>query len=132
MVGVRPPLVAFNVDLDSGDLDLARRIARTVRASSGGLPGVRALGFTLEEAGRVQVSMNLLDPARTGLRRVFDFVRDLAAQEGVAVHRSELIGLAPRAALDGAIAEAVLLADFDPAHHVLEDRIAARLAENTP
>jgi glutamate formiminotransferase len=101
MVGARDVLVAYNVWLDSRDLEAARDIARAVRESSGGLPAVQALGLPLERRGRVQVSMNLLDYRRTGLARAFDAVAARAARRGLPIARGELIGLAPRAAFEG-------------------------------
>jgi glutamate formiminotransferase len=98
-VGARPFLIAYNVNLESTDVDLAKRIAKRVRESSGGLPKVQALGLWLEELGCAQVSMNLLDFTITPLWRAFEEVAGLATAEGVAVRESELIGLAPLAAL---------------------------------
>ncbi|MGE5482320.1 MAG: glutamate formimidoyltransferase [Bacteroidota bacterium] len=98
-VGVRPPLVAFNVLLRTNDLDLARRIARNVRETGGGLVNVQAMGFSLASRGMVQVSMNLLDPVRTPLYRVLELIRVEAARQGVAVAGTELIGLLPLRAL---------------------------------
>jgi len=97
-VGARPFLIAYNINLDSPDVDLAKRIARRVRESGGGLPYVQANGFWIEELGRAQVSMNLLDFASTPVWLVWDTVRDIAAEDGVALAESELIGLAPVAA----------------------------------
>ena len=97
-VGARPFLIAYNINLDSPDVDLAKRIARRVRESGGGLPYVQANGFWIEELGRAQVSMNLLDFASTPIWLVWDTVRDIAAEDGVALAESELIGLAPLAA----------------------------------
>jgi len=97
-VGARPFLVAWNIDLDTDDLEVAKRIARRVRESSGGLPRVQAAGFMIAERGRAQVSMNLLDTARTPMWRVWDEVAELATEEGVRPAASELIGLAPLAA----------------------------------
>jgi len=98
-VGARPFLIAYNINLESRDLDLAKRIAHRVRERSGGLPRVQALGLFLEELGCAQVSMNLLDHAVTPMWLVWETVRDLAAAEGVELRESELIGLAPLAAL---------------------------------
>jgi glutamate formiminotransferase / 5-formyltetrahydrofolate cyclo-ligase len=94
-VGARPFLIAYNINLDSADLELAKRIARRIRESGGGLPRVQANGFWIEELGRAQVSMNLLDFAITPMWRVWETVRDEAREEGVDVAESELIGLAP-------------------------------------
>ena len=100
-VGARPFLIAYNINLGSHDVELAKRIARRVRESSGGLPRVQALGIDLTDAGVAQVSMNLLDFSVTPIWRVWDEVRDLAAEDGVELAESELIGLAPVAALLG-------------------------------
>lgn len=123
-IGARGFLVAFNVVLESQDLALARAIARSIRESNGGLPGIRALGLALASQGRVQVSVNLCAPERTGLEAVFSAIARLAARAGVEVRASELVGLAPRFALDAAIARAVRLGDFEPRKHVLEDALA--------
>ena len=98
-VSARPFLIAYNINLDSDDVELAKRIARRVRESSGGLPRVQASGFWIAELGRAQVSMNLLDFSVTPMWLVWDTVRELAAEDGVEPAESELIGLAPLAAL---------------------------------
>jgi glutamate formiminotransferase / 5-formyltetrahydrofolate cyclo-ligase len=97
-VGARPFLVAWNVNLESRDLDLAKAIAAGIRESSGGLPAVQARGFWIEELGCAQVSMNLLDTAVTPVWRVWEEVVGRAATAGVEPRESELIGLAPLAA----------------------------------
>jgi len=124
-IGARGYLVAFNVNLESKDLALARAIARAIREADGGLPGIRALGFELARAGCVQVSVNLCAPERTGLLAVFAAIERMAREHGVGVRASELVGLAPRFALDARIARAVKLPDFEPRRHVLEDAIGA-------
>ena len=101
-VGARPFLIAYNINLDSDDVELARRIARRVRESGGGLPRLQANGFEVHEPERghplrAQVSMNLLDFAVTPLWLVWNTVRELAAEDGVRPAESELIGLAPLA-----------------------------------
>lgn len=93
VMGARKPLVAFNVVLESQDLALAREIAKFLR----GLPSVRSLGLWLESQRRVQVSINLTDPELMDLEEVFSQVSEQAALRGVAVHSSELIGMAPAA-----------------------------------
>ncbi len=103
-VGARPFLIAWNINLASEDVELAKRIARRVRESGGGLPRVQANGFRVEEPERghpvrAQVSMNLLDFAVMPLWRAWEAVGELAAEDGVALAESELIGLAPLAAL---------------------------------
>jgi glutamate formiminotransferase len=105
-VGARPFLIAWNINLDSNDVEIAKRIARRVRESGGGLPAVQGNGFMLSELDSAQVSMNLLDFATTPMWRVFDEVARLAAEEGVGIRESELIGLAPQAAFDGVAAHA--------------------------
>jgi len=102
-VGARAPLIAFNVNLDTEDLDLARQIAKKVRCSSGGLPCVKALGFALPQRHCVQVSMNMTDYERTGLYEAFELIKQEAARAGVGVLESEIVGLTPqRALLDSA------------------------------
>jgi glutamate formiminotransferase len=98
-VGARPFLIAYNINLASTDVALAKRIAHRVRERSGGLPRVQALGLFLEELDCAQVSMNLLDYQVTPIWRAWETVRALAADEGVELRESELIGLAPQAAL---------------------------------
>jgi glutamate formiminotransferase len=98
-VGARPFLIAYNINLASTDLELARRIARTVRESGGGLPRLQANGFRIEDPDCAQVSMNLLDFAVTPLWRVWEAVETEARAAGVEPAESELIGLAPLAAL---------------------------------
>ena len=118
-VGARPFLIAYNINLDSSDVELAKRIARRIRESGGGLPKVQANGFWIEELGRAQVSMNVLDFTTTPLWVVWETVRDVAAEDGVELAESELIGLAPLAAfLDVA----------DRAGSPSEDPIERRLA----
>jgi glutamate formiminotransferase len=124
-IGARTALIAFNVNLDSDDLALARSIARAIRESSGGLPGIRALGLALASRGIVQVSVNVCDPERTGLEQVFRACERLARERGVTVRESELVGLCPRSALDAQVARAVRLASFDPRRQVLEEALAA-------
>ena len=123
-VGARPFLIAYNINLASDDVDLAKRIARRVRESGGGLPRLQANGFEVREPERghplrAQVSMNLLDFSVTPLGLVWDSVRDLAAEDGVALAESELIGLAPLAAF---------LAVADHAGCPADDPVERRLA----
>lgn len=101
VTGARPPLIAFNIELDTADVAVAKRIAREIRESSGGLPAIQALGFALADPPRAQVSMNLLDTSQTSLARVWREVEERAQSAGVAVLRGELVGLIPLdAALD--------------------------------
>jgi glutamate formiminotransferase / 5-formyltetrahydrofolate cyclo-ligase len=97
-VGARPFLIAYNINLESEDVELAKRIARRVRESGGGLPKVQANGFFIEEISRAQVSMNILDFRVTPVWRVWETVRAEAAEDGIELFESELIGLAPLAA----------------------------------
>jgi glutamate formiminotransferase len=122
-VGARPFLIAYNINLASNDVELAKRIARRVRESGGGLPKVQANGFWIEELGRAQVSMNILDFTVTPLWLVWETVRDVAAEDGVLLAESELIGLAPLAAFL-AVADRVDAPSEDP----VERRLAAAAA----
>jgi glutamate formiminotransferase len=99
-VGARPFLIAFNVNLDTNDISIARKIARAVRERDGGLRFVKALGFELRSRGLVQVSMNLVDYEQTTLARAFQAVSDEATRLGVEISGTEIVGLLPRAALD--------------------------------
>jgi glutamate formiminotransferase len=99
VIGARMPLIAYNINLQTDRLDVARKIAAAVRYSSGGLRHVKAMGIALEERGIVQVSMNLTDFEKTPLFRVFDLVRREAERYGVSVLESEIVGLVPSAAL---------------------------------
>ena len=119
LLGVRAPLVAFNVDLRTDDVEVARAIAAAVRERDGGLPGVQALGLRLGRTGRAQVSMNLIDIAATPLHAVVAEVGRLAAGHGVEVERGELVGLMP-AATAVAAAGAALRIDGMAADRVLE------------
>jgi glutamate formiminotransferase len=94
-VGARNFLIAYNIDLDTSDVTIAKRIAKSMRESSGGLMNVQAKGMFLEDKQRAQVSMNILNFATTPLYRVFELVRMEAARYGVGIVNSELIGLAP-------------------------------------
>ena len=105
-IGARPFLIAWNINLTTNDVEVAKRIARAVRESGGGLPAVQGNGFMIAELDAAQVSMNLLDFKTTPMWRVFDEVVRLAAAEGVGIRESELIGLAPQAAFDGVAAHA--------------------------
>lgn len=98
VVGARPFLIAWNIDLRTAERDVAKRIAKAIRERDGGLARVQALGLYLEDRGRAQVSMNLLDHSVTPLWRVFEAVERLARAEGVGIAESELIGLAPSSA----------------------------------
>ena len=126
-IGARPPLIAYNVNLRSQEVEIARAIARTVRQSNGGLPHVKAIGVDLASRGLVQVSMNLTDYRVTPIHVAFQAVAREAAAQGLEVAGSELIGLIPQAALDDTAAAALQLDSFDSTH-VLETRIADALS----
>jgi glutamate formiminotransferase/glutamate formiminotransferase/formiminotetrahydrofolate cyclodeaminase len=121
LVTARPPLAAFNVELDSGDVEVARAIAAGLREAGGGLRGVRAMGLVLS-SGRGQVSTNVHDPLAMPLAQVVEAVRELAAPLGARPLEAELVGLIPAAALAGYPAD-VPIRGFDPAAHVIERRL---------
>lgn len=131
-VGARSFLIAYNVYLDpvpqgvggsalQADIGAARAIARDVRASSGGLHGVKAIGVLAD--GRAQVSMNVTDFRVTSMRRVHEAIRALAARHGAAVGEGELIGLIPEEAYDPGSDWAAEIANFDPDQKILERRL---------
>lgn len=124
-VGARKPLVAFNTYLSGDDEGAAKDIARAVRESSGGLTAVRAIGFAVPERGCVTVSMNLVDFEVTGIREAFDAVAKEAAERGMDIVDSEIVGLAPEAALPPADGEHVRLRGFSPQEQILERLIEA-------
>jgi glutamate formiminotransferase len=115
-IGARKLLVAFNVNLNTTDLSIAKAIARKIRASSGGLPYVKAMGVPLASRNLVQVSMNLTDFEQTPLRQVYETVSDEAAARGVPVAGTQIVGLVPRSAAAGC--------EFIDSGQILEDRIA--------
>jgi glutamate formiminotransferase len=122
LVAARPPLGAFNLELDCADLDLGRAVAAGLRESGGGLPGVRAVGLPLS-SGRVQVSTNLHDPLAVPLGAVVERVRELAAPLGARPVEAELIGLIPAAALAG-YPDDVPIRGFDRRRQTIEARLA--------
>lgn len=126
IVGVRPLLVAYNVNLKTNDIGVARRIARRVRERDGGLLHLKALGFELASRNVVQVSMNLTSYEQTNLHHAFDAVKREAEREGVEVLGSEIVGLVPQAALDRAASHYLMIENYAPGL-VLENRIADAL-----
>ncbi|HET6380351.1 MAG TPA: glutamate formimidoyltransferase [candidate division Zixibacteria bacterium] len=125
-VGARKPLIAFNVNLATDDVTVAKRIAHAIRESSGGLPAVQAMGVLLENPGDrrcAQVSMNLVDWERTGISTVVREIRRLAREAGTDIDHCELIGLAPTGALLEVAADALGLRSFSP-DQALELRLA--------
>jgi glutamate formiminotransferase/glutamate formiminotransferase/formiminotetrahydrofolate cyclodeaminase len=123
LLTARPPLAAFNVELESGDLEVARSVAAGLRESGAGLPGVRAIGLLLS-SGRAQVSTNIHDPLAVPLGAVVERVRELAAPLKARPLEAELVGLVPAAALRDYPGD-VPMRDFDPDRHVIERRLAA-------
>lgn len=138
-VGARHFLVAFNVVLDTAEVAIARGIASAIREANGGLPGVKALGLSLASRNLVQVSMNLTQVSRnlaqvslnladvpaTTIPEAFQAVSREAKQVGIRVLESEIVGLIPKIALDGATAADLLMQD-DPRERILETRLAGR------
>jgi glutamate formiminotransferase/formiminotetrahydrofolate cyclodeaminase len=122
VIGAREPLIAYNVYLNTGDLEVAQAIARAVRFSSGGLRFVKALGLYIEERGLVQVSMNLTDFRRTPVHRVVEMIRREAGRYGVDVLSSEIVGLIPRQALLDAAEYYLQIENFSP-QMVLESHL---------
>lgn len=110
-IGARPILIAFNVNLDTDQLEVAKSIASAIRQSGGGLPYVKAMGVELTERGLVQVSMNLTNFQQTSVRRAFDAVNQDAARRGVRVRESEIVGLIPEAAVSQEDAKTMLLTE---------------------
>jgi len=122
IVGARPVLIAWNVNLKTKDIGIAKRIAKAIRESDGGLPAVRAKGFELPDRGLVQVSMNMLDYRKTSLVAAFEAIRILAAKEGVEIAESEIIGLVPLDALLEGATQYFKLARFHR-EQILETRL---------
>jgi glutamate formiminotransferase len=130
IVGARHVLIAYNIDLATANLEIAKDIAKRIRASSGGFPAVKALGLTLPSRNQVQVSMNLTDFEQTPIHTVFDEVTRLAHGYGVQVARSELIGLLPRKAMELAFTHYLKFSDFQ-SDDVIEQRVeSARAAKS--
>ncbi len=126
-VGARLPLIAYNINLATEDLAVAKSIAKAVRGRDGGLRYLKALGIDLRERRQVQVSMNLVNHEATPLHRVFEMVRREAARYGVAISGSEIVGLVPQAALDASAEYYLQIENFSP-ELVLENRLESELA----
>ena len=122
VVGARPILIAWNVNLRTTDLGIAKRIAKAIRESDGGLPAVRAKGFALADRGLVQVSMNMVDYRKTSLVQAYEAIRKLAAKERVEIAESEIIGLVPLDAILEGATQYFKLARFHR-NQVLEARL---------
>ncbi|HEU4339208.1 MAG TPA: glutamate formimidoyltransferase [Planctomycetota bacterium] len=121
-VGARPPLIAYNIDLESADEKLAKRIAKRIRERDGGLPTIKALGLFINERGCAQVSINVCDFMVTSLETVYAAVEREAASAGVSIRSSEIVGLAPQAALPPGSVHRLKLAGFKP-EQVIENRL---------
>jgi len=122
VIGARKFLIAYNVNLDSQDVQTAKDIARLVREKDGGFPAVKAMGFDIADKGYVQVSMNLCDFEKTNMDKVFARIKEEAEKRGVKVLGSEIYGLVPAAALAGIDLEGLQLIDFKK-EQILEERI---------
>jgi len=112
VVGARRPLIAFNVNLGTQNLDLAKQVAKKIRESSGGIPSVQALGLELKEKGMVQVSMNLVDYRQASIPKVVEFIRAEIAGTGVEIFETELVGLLPLEALEDVVREYLKMPEF--------------------
>jgi len=121
-VGARFPLVAYNVNLKTEDLSLAKEIARKVRAKDGGFPCVRAMGVDLKDKGLVQVSMNLTNHQITNIPAVYEFIKGHAVKRGIGVEDSEIVGLIPLAALEGIVQHYIKASRFS-IRQVIEQQI---------
>jgi glutamate formiminotransferase len=122
IVGARKILIAYNINLDTADLQLAKNIASRIRERTGGFRGVKALGLPLASRGLVQVSMNITDFESSPVHVVYAEVARLAAAAGVAIVESELIGLMPRKAIEMAAADLLKISNFESSR-VVENRI---------
>ena len=122
VIGARMPLIAYNINLNTNRLEVAKKIATAIRMSSGGLRYVKAMGIPLEDRGIVQVSMNLTNYEKTPIFRVFDLVKREAARYGVQVLESEIVGLVPAAALHACAEYYLQVAGFN-ANQILENKL---------
>jgi glutamate formiminotransferase len=122
LFGARMALVAYNINLATDRLDVAKKIAAAIRQSSGGFRFVKAAGFKLEDRGIVQVSMNLTNYEKTPIYRVFEAVKREAARYGVSILESEIVGLIPSAALNAAAEFYLQIEGFKP-EQVLENKL---------
>lgn len=123
-VGARMILIAYNINLDTDYIDIAKRIAKKIRESSGGMPYVKALGVLINKYDRqiAQVTINLTNYKVTSMKKVFDVIKQEALSEGIKILESELIGLAPQDAFDDTSPEELLIAGFSP-EQIIENRL---------
>ena len=128
-IGARPPLVAFNVNLATSDVQIAKKIAKVIRASSGGFKACKAMGFMLEDRGIAQVSMNMVNYEVTSLPVVYEMIRALAERYGTHIVGSELVGLAPAKALLDCAEFYLKLENFDYKNQVMEYHLIDMLGE---
>jgi glutamate formiminotransferase len=128
LVGARPALVAYNLELDTNDIAVATEVAAAVRESGGGIRGLQAIGLLLPESGRVQVSMNVIDVEAAPLHVVVERVRDEARARGAEVSGGELVGLVPQRVVRAAEDAGVELPGIDESK-ILENVLRSRLAE---
>ena len=122
VIGARMPLIAYNINLATNRLEVAKKIAAAIRFSSGGFRYVKAMGIAIEDRGIVQVSINLTNYEKTPMFRVFEAVKQEAARYGVTILESEIVGLVPAAALIGTAEHALQLASFTP-NQILENKL---------
>ena len=127
VIGVRGPLIAFNINLDTEDLEIAQQIARTIREQSGGLPFVKAIGIELTDRPSVQVSMNLTNPEHSPIDRAFELVTREAAKRGVGIASSQIVGLVSASTLIATAARHLQLGTFTQ-DQVLEARLCPRMS----
>jgi glutamate formiminotransferase / formiminotetrahydrofolate cyclodeaminase len=129
VVGARKPLIAYNINLNTPDIAIAKQIAKRIRFSSGGFPCVKAMGVLLQDRNQAQVSMNLTDYETTSVEVVFNAVRREAEAAGVQVVGSEIVGLIPQKALDQVAAAYLQVENYRPSM-ILENRLAEVMSES--
>lgn len=122
VVGARFPLIAYNVNLKTADIAIAKEIAKKIRFKDGGFPHVRAMGLDLREKGMVQVSMNLTNYRVTNIPQVYEFIKEEALKRDIEIDSSEIVGLIPLAVLEGTVQHYFRYPQFS-IHQVLEQRI---------
>ena len=122
-IGARPPLIAYNINLDTPDIEIANAIAKTIRGSSGGFEYCKAIGIKLEERNIAQVSMNMVNFEKTPIFKVFEAVKSEAGRRGIKILGSELIGLAPVKALIDCAEFYLQIEDFKYDTQVLENHL---------
>jgi len=122
IVGARFPLIAYNINLKTKDLTVAKEIAKKVRFKDGGFPNVRAMGVDLKEKGMVQVSMNLTNYKVTSIPQVYEFIKEEALKRGMEIEDSEIVGLIPVGVLEGIVHHYIKYPEFS-IHQVIEKRI---------